>query len=98
MQQSAIVRRARLLVALFATSLITLSLAVVPSSPANAAPANRIAGASRIETAVAISLRAFPATAPVAYLAQSTVLADALADTPRERAADGLSHARRPRR
>ncbi len=42
-------------------------------------PTSRLAGATRFETAIAISQRAFPGTAATTYIARSDVFADAVA-------------------
>lgn len=72
--------RGRRPVAVAAALLCLLGGAVSTASPASAeATAGRIAGDSRIGTAVAISRFQFPAGAKVAYLSRADVPADALA-------------------
>ncbi len=99
----------RALRALLCLALIVPLVAWLPPDEAAAATAERIAGASRVDTAVAISRAAFPDGAPTAYLARADVFADALAagaltDGPillvpscRRRAARGGRGARAPR-
>lgn len=61
-----------------AALLIVLLVALV-APPAAAATPDRVFGPSRLETAVAISQRAFPDGSESVYLARADVLADALA-------------------
>jgi len=50
-----------------------------PGGPGGSPTTDRLAGPSRIDTAIAISGERFPDGAPVAYLARADVLADAVA-------------------
>lgn len=50
-----------------------------PVTPGDPVPTSRLAGPTRIDTAVAISQRAFPSGAPTAYLANADVTVDAVA-------------------
>lgn len=68
----------RLLLLLFAAGLL-LAVAVVPVLAQRTVPSGRVAGATRVETAVAVAQRAFPDGAAAAYLARADDFADALA-------------------
>ena len=65
--------------ALLVAALVAALLATIPLTPARAAEASRLAGATRVDTAVAISQAAFPLSADTVYLARADVFADALA-------------------
>lgn len=64
-------------------AVVTIAALTVAAPQAAAAPdeelAVRVAGASRIDTAVAVAQRAFPGSSQAVYLARSDVFADALA-------------------
>lgn len=64
------------------TLVLALLLAGGRPESSEAAEADRVAGASRIETAAAIAQRSFPDGASRVFLARADVLADALAAGP----------------